>query len=109
MPEFCQQGGVLGVKFLPADRQPTVAVVGFGYVGSCIGATLAARGLKVLGVDRDSRLISEMAAGYCRFNEPGLAALISAAIDAGTLALTADYSKVSAADVIVIAVATPVD
>ena len=42
------------MKFLPEDRKPSVAVIGFGYVGSCIGATLAERGIRVYGVDRDA-------------------------------------------------------
>jgi len=99
----------VALKFLAEDRRSSVAVVGFGYVGSCIGATLAERGLRVVGVDSDPVLVTEMAAGHCRFNEPGLAALISAAVASGTLTLTGDYSQVSTADVIIIAVATPVD
>jgi dTDP-alpha-D-glucose dehydrogenase len=97
------------VKFLPEDREPSVAVVGFGYVGSCLGATLAERGTRVIGIDSDSRLIEEMRTGYCRFNEPGLAEALSSGRAAGTLTLSTDHSAVQAADVIIIAVGTPVD
>jgi dTDP-alpha-D-glucose dehydrogenase len=97
------------VKFLPDDRPPSVAVVGFGYVGSCIGATLAGRGIQVLGVDTDPQLITEMTADHCRFREPGLAAALRTARAAGTITFTTDYAAVGTADVIIIAVGTPVD
>jgi nucleotide sugar dehydrogenase len=99
----------LALRFLPENRRPVVAVVGFGYIGSCIGATLAGRGLQVVGIDQDQDLIAEMTAGRCRFNEPGLPELLAAGVKAGSLTISADHSQVAAADVIIIAVATPVD
>jgi dTDP-alpha-D-glucose dehydrogenase len=97
------------VKFLPSDRPPKVAIVGFGYVGSCVAATLAERGIRVFGVDNDPRLILEMLAGYCRFNEPRLAGTLESALAAGTLTLSTDYETAALADVIIIAVGTPID
>ena len=41
------------MKFLPQDRSPRVAIVGFGYVGSCVAATLAGCGIEVFGIDSD--------------------------------------------------------
>jgi dTDP-alpha-D-glucose dehydrogenase len=97
------------VRFLPDDRQPIVAILGFGYVGSCIGAVLAGRGIRVFGIDNDPELVAEMAAGHCRFNEPGLAEALQAASATGILSFSTDYSDVASADVVVIAVGTPVD
>lgn len=97
------------MRFLPDTGQPVVAVVGFGYVGSCIGATLASRGLRVLGIDADPALVSEIASGHCRFNEPGLAAALTAARAAGTLTVSTEVTAAAEADVILIAVGTPVD
>jgi dTDP-alpha-D-glucose dehydrogenase len=97
------------VRFLPDDRQPAVAVLGFGYVGSCIGAVLASRGIRVVGIDNDPQLIAEMAAGQCRFNEPGLAEALATGRAAGNLTFSTDYAAVASADVVVIAVGTPVD
>ncbi|MBB5870040.1 UDP-N-acetyl-D-mannosaminuronic acid dehydrogenase [Allocatelliglobosispora scoriae] len=87
----------------------TVAVIGLGYVGSCIAATLADRGLDVVGVDADSRLIDELNNGYCRFREAELSETILPVIASGKLRVTTDYAAISAADVVLIAVGTPVN
>ncbi|MFY9889397.1 MAG: nucleotide sugar dehydrogenase [Streptosporangiaceae bacterium] len=97
------------MKFLPGDGQPAVAVIGFGYVGSCIGASLASRGIRVLGIDSDPALVGEIAAGRCRFNEPGLADALQAARAAGTLTVASEFDGVADTDVILIAVGTPID
>jgi nucleotide sugar dehydrogenase len=97
------------VRFLPAQREPAVAVIGFGYVGSCVGVTLAERGLAVTGIDSDPRLIEEMRAGHCRFNDPGLADALRRALGSAALSLSTGYDSIPAADVIIIAVGTPVD
>lgn len=97
------------MKFLPAGERPAVAVIGFGYVGSCLGATLAERGIRVFGIDSDTRLIEEMRAGHCRFNEPGLAEALDRGRNSGTLTFSTDYGVAHTADIIIIAVGTPVD
>lgn len=97
------------MKFLPEDREPSVAIVGFGYVGSCLGATLADRGVRVVGLDRDARLIEEMRSGHCRFNEPGLAEALGRGLASGALTLSTDYAAAQDTDVVIIAVGTPVD
>ncbi|WP_433496302.1 nucleotide sugar dehydrogenase [Sphaerimonospora sp. CA-214678] len=96
------------MRFLPDRRAPHVAVIGLGYVGSCIAATLADRGLPVVGVDTDARLLDELTDGHCRFAEEGLAELISGGIRTGRIRLTSDYGAVSAADIVLITVGTPV-
>jgi dTDP-alpha-D-glucose dehydrogenase len=85
-----------------------VAVIGLGYVGSCIAATLADRGVHVVGVDTNSRLIEELVGGYCRFQEPDLADLLFGGMAAGRLHVTTDYAAVTEADVVLITVGTPV-
>ena len=97
------------MRFLPGNSQLSIAIVGFGYVGSCIGITLADRGMRVHGIDSDQSLVEEMTAGYCRFNEPGLAQALERVRAAGTLYLSNDYGAVNTADVVIIAVGTPVD
>ncbi|HUZ23238.1 MAG TPA: nucleotide sugar dehydrogenase [Streptosporangiaceae bacterium] len=90
------------------SESPSVALVGLGYVGSCIAATLADRGLDVMGVDTDALLIEEMNSGYLRFRELELEETFFQAMAAGRLRVTTDYAAVSAAAVVVIAVGTPV-
>lgn len=97
------------MRFLPEKNQLSVAVVGFGYVGSCIGITLAECGMRVSGIDSDQKLVEEMRAGYCRFNEPGLAQALERVRSSGALHLSTGYEDVDKANVVIIAVGTPVD
>jgi UDP-N-acetyl-D-mannosaminuronic acid dehydrogenase len=97
------------VEFSVDGRTPQVAIVGFGYVGSTIAAVLTDRRLKVIGIDVDETLISEMRNGYCRFNEPGLAEALDRARKSGRLTLSADYASLRNADVVIITVGTPID
>jgi dTDP-alpha-D-glucose dehydrogenase len=96
------------MRFLNGQQDWKVAVVGLGYVGSCIAATLADRGLDVVGVDNNPDLIDELNHGYCRFVEPGLPELVYSGIESGCLTATTDYAAVTEADVVLIAVGTPV-
>jgi dTDP-alpha-D-glucose dehydrogenase len=86
----------------------SVAVIGLGYVGSCLAAALADRGLDVVGVDTDSRLIDELQRGYCRFREHELEEILFRAMSAGRLRVTTAYQAASGADVVLIVVGTPV-
>jgi UDP-N-acetyl-D-mannosaminuronic acid dehydrogenase len=95
------------MRFLP-DDDLTVAVVGFGYVGSCLAATLADRGIDVIGVDANESLVAELNAGHCRFREDGLADLLARGLAAGRLRVTTDYAEIRAADVVLVSVGTPV-
>ncbi|WP_245641841.1 nucleotide sugar dehydrogenase [Nonomuraea candida] len=85
-----------------------MAVIGLGYVGSCYAAILAERGWHVTGVDTNARLIEELMEGHCRYQEDGLAPLLQAGIVTGRLRVTTDYSAIRAADVVLLAVGTPV-
>jgi UDP-N-acetyl-D-mannosaminuronic acid dehydrogenase len=86
----------------------TVGVIGLGYVGSCIAATVADRGFDVVGVDADHRLIEELTGGVCRFSEHELQDRLFRGLATGRLTVTTDYAALSAADVILIVVGTPV-
>ncbi|MQS08494.1 nucleotide sugar dehydrogenase [Streptomyces alkaliphilus] len=96
------------MRFLSDHTDPTVAVIGFGYVGSCVAATLAARGFDVIGVDTDPTLVEELNRRECRFNEHGLAGMLFSALDSGRLRMTVDTAEAGAADVVLITVGTPV-
>ena len=86
----------------------TVAIIGLGYVGACVAATLADRGMRVVGVDIDTDLVAEVNRGHCRFREDRLAETVRAAVAAGRLRATTDPAAASGADVVVITVGTPV-
>ncbi len=96
------------MRCLRENEQPKVAVIGLGYVGSCYAAILAERGWDVIGIDTNARLIDELTEGHCRYQEDGLAPLLEAAIMAGRLRLTTSFAAVRDADVLLLAVGTPV-
>lgn len=96
------------MRFINDRQDLKVAVIGLGYVGSCIAGVLADRGLDVVGVDTDIRLVDELTSGFCRFHEHGLPELLFAGIANGNLHVTTDYARVAEADVVLITVGTPV-
>ena len=88
-------------------NERNVAIIGFGYIGSVIGAVLAQSGYSVVGIDRDKDLIRKVNAGQSPFNEPGLEDLIRSNVQAGRLRTTDDISTVRGCSVILITVGTP--
>jgi dTDP-alpha-D-glucose dehydrogenase len=96
------------MRFLPDREDLSVAVIGMGYVGSALAAVLAGEGLRVVGVDVDPVLVAELGEGHCRFREPGLPELIAQGLRSGRLRVTTDYDAVTGADVVIVAVGTPV-
>lgn len=97
------------VRFLPDSHAPTVAVVGFGYIGSCLGTTLAERGMKVTGIDSNHMLINELRHGRCPVPEPGLAEAVTRLAASPRMTYTTSYESAGVADVILITVGTPLD
>ncbi len=96
-----------GLRDAPAP--PRVAVIGFGYIGSCLGVMLAERGSVVVGIDADAGLIADLEAGHCRIPEPGLPEALDRLAGTGRLSYSTGFAPVADADVIVITVGTPVD
>src|SRR5262245_6168749 len=95
----------LSEPFAPDAR---VAVVGFGYVGTCLGVTLAERGLRVVAVEQNPAIVADLRAGRSRIAEPGLAEAITRVRTAERLTATTDYGAVSDVDVVIVTVGTPV-
>jgi UDP-N-acetyl-D-mannosaminuronic acid dehydrogenase len=92
------------------DKTATVAVIGLGYVGLPVACTLAQAGFRVLGIERDEAKAEQINEKISPIGdqEPGLAELLEEAIGSGRLQVTADHEWCSQADVILIAVETPV-
>ena len=82
----------------------TVCVVGLGYIGLPTAATLASRGIEVVGVDINPRVVEAVNAGQTYFSEPDLDMLLRAATTLGKLRATAQPEP---ADAFVITVPTP--
>lgn len=88
-----------------------VAVIGLGYVGAPVAATVAATGARVVGIDIDSAKVRAVSAGRnpLRGREPGLAGLLKSEVSHGRLTATTDMAAVRSADVVVVCVETPID
>ena len=97
------------MRFLPDSHAPSVTVVGFGYVGSCLGVTLAERGMSVTGIDSNRALIDELRQGRCPIPEPGLPEAVARLHGTARVTYTTGYEPVDDADVVIIIVGTPVD
>ena len=60
------------IDLLVRGMQSGIAVVGFGYIGTVIGAVLADRGWPVTGIDVRQSVVDEINLGKTTVPEPGL-------------------------------------
>ena len=82
-----------------------ICVLGLGYIGLPTASLLANNGFKVVGVDKKEKIIEVINNGGIHIEEPGLKALVSAAVNSGFLEAK---TEVVEADVFFIAVPTPI-
>lgn len=88
----------------------TVAVVGLGRIGLPTAALFADRGANVIGIDIDPTVVSEVSRGRSKFpDEPGLNELLSRMVGSGRLSVTTGMESVEKADMVIVAVPTPVN
>jgi UDP-N-acetyl-D-mannosaminuronic acid dehydrogenase len=92
-------------------RRAHLVVVGLGYVGLPVAARFAQVGFEVTGLDVDAGKVATVNAGVCPIEgqEPGLSDLVAEVIVSGRLCATTDYAVCREADVVLIAVETPID
>jgi UDPglucose 6-dehydrogenase len=94
--------------FIKAQNDRVVTIIGTGYVGLVSGACLAEIGNSVICADIDSRKIEMLHNGVMPIYEVGLSEVVERNVDAGRLMFTDNVAQaISAADVIFIAVGTP--
>ena len=87
-----------------------ITVIGTGYVGLVSGSGLADFGNDVTCVDVDDERINLLSSGHIPFFEPGLKEIVERNMVADRLCFSTDVSgAISQADVIFIAVWTPMD
>lgn len=84
------------------NKQPTIAVIGLGYVGLPLAVALA-RHFPVTGFDIDDTRIRQLSSGYDRTLE-----IESAALKETTLHFTADIEELRHKNVYIVTVPTPV-
>ncbi len=93
------------------NKQAHIVVIGLGFVGIPVASAFARAGFRVTGIDLVREKVEKINLGICPIEgrEPGLAELLAEVVGQGRLAATADYMVCREADVILIAVETPVD
>lgn len=89
----------------------TILVVGLGYVGLPVACSFASRGFDVVGLDVVEAKVACINEGRSPIEgqEPGLDDLVAAVVSDGHLRATTDYAACRQAEVVLIAVETPVD
>ncbi len=85
-----------------------IAIIGLGYVGLPLALQFARRGVKVLGLDIDSKKTDAILAGKSYIKHVS-ADDISTQVQSGNLYASTDFSKVSDADAIILCVPTPLN
>lgn len=84
--------------------QPSVAVVGLGYIGLPTALVLANSGLRVTGIDTNEETVAKINRGEITIVEPGLEAELGRASSSGNFRASSEYVH---ADVYIVAVPTP--
>lgn len=92
------------MEHLPSVTFSKVSVVGMGYIGLPTAALLAHKGVSVVGVDINPRIVEIINRGEIHIVEPELEHLVAQVISAGTLRAS---SRIEPADAFLIAVPTP--
>ncbi|MBQ84437.1 MAG: UDP-glucose 6-dehydrogenase, partial [Candidatus Marinimicrobia bacterium] len=87
-----------------------ITIIGTGYVGLVSGSGLADFGNNVTCVDVNGKRIKSLSSGHIPFFEPGLTEIVERNMAADRLYFSTDViGAISEADVIFIAVWTPMD
>ncbi|MGH7682924.1 MAG: nucleotide sugar dehydrogenase, partial [Vulcanimicrobiaceae bacterium] len=93
---------------LPASYQDrTVCVIGLGYVGLTLAATMAEVGFTVLGVEKRRDIVEAIRENRPHFHEPGMREILERALNSGSLEVSTEMPKDCAVDVFIITVGTP--
>jgi UDP-N-acetyl-D-mannosaminuronic acid dehydrogenase len=85
----------------------SVAVIGLGRVGLPLALSFAARGLDVVGIERDQVVLNQLAGGRMPFKEKGTLDLLERALAEERLELATRATDAAYADHIVLTLGTP--
>ncbi|RPH60937.1 MAG: nucleotide sugar dehydrogenase [Chloroflexi bacterium] len=81
-----------------------ICILGLGYIGLPYASVFANHGVKVLGVDINTKVVETLKAGKLHIHEDGLAEVLEKALQSGNLAVSTTPAP---ADAYIIAVPTP--
>lgn len=84
-----------------------VAIVGFGYIGSVIGAVLADKGFQVVGIEKNPHILESIQNKKSPFNEPGLEGLIVKNVTEKRLFVTDNPASLRDCETVIVTVGTP--
>jgi UDP-N-acetyl-D-mannosaminuronic acid dehydrogenase len=87
--------------------QGTVAIVGLGRIGLPLALSFADRGLDVIGVEKQRRVIDLIQAGEMPFEETGVQDVLTRVLPTGRLTITDSIHEAAGADWIVLTLGTP--
>ncbi len=93
------------------QRQAVIGVVGLGYVGLPVACMFAQAGFRVVGLDIKADRVALINAGVSPIegDEPGLAEMLDAVVRGRRLHASTEAAALADADVVLIAVDTPVE
>src|ERR1700754_198335 len=95
------------IDLLVRGMRSGIAVIGFGYIGTVIGAVLADRGWPVTGIDVRQSVVDDINLGKTTVAEPGLSELVSNSVRTGRLRAPTDFGAVAENDFVIVNVGTP--
>ncbi|MGE2727301.1 nucleotide sugar dehydrogenase [Mycolicibacterium pulveris] len=95
------------IDLLVRGMRSGIALVGFGYIGTVIGAVLADRGWPVTGIDVRQNVVDEINQGKTSVPEPGLGELVANSVRMGRLRATSDFGALADNDFVIVTVGTP--
>jgi dTDP-alpha-D-glucose dehydrogenase len=95
------------IDLLVRGMRSGIAVVGFGYIGTVIGAVLADRGWPVTGIDVRQNVVDEINSGKSTVPEPGLGEMVATNVRVGRLRATTDFGAIAHNDFVIVTVGTP--
>ena len=88
------------------SRQASIAVVGQGYVGLSVACAAVTEGFSVVGIDFDENRVASLSRGL--LSVPGVSEQVfQAGMDTGRLGFSSRHEPLREADIILIAVPTP--
>ena len=90
------------------NNQETIGVLGLGYVGLPLAVLFAKKQVHVLGFDKSEIKVQNVNKGNNYIGDVDEKELIDA-VQAGALSATADFSRISECDALIICVPTPLD
>ena len=93
------------------NKSAKIVIVGLGYVGLPVACLFAKKGFSVAGINRGKEKVDLINKGVSPLDtvEEGIAELVKEAVKKHGLAATTDYKPIQNADIVIIAVETPVD